>query len=335
MGVPLMLSGAIVGVMVVHDYHIEDAYSATDEELMVFASDHIARAIESVRAEEMIQKQHLLVLEHRQAITDSIRYATRIQKAVLPSSAYLEHVLPDHFILFRPKDVISGDFYWVQDLGRFKVAIVSDCTGHGVPGAMMSMLGITLLNEHFRTFGVGEPDAILGHLKDKVKEILAQEGSEDDQKDGMDMAIVLINQERHELHFAGANRPLFLFRKKEEGEISNLVPSFENDDYELFIFKGDRQPIGAHWEEKAFTRHSVKLQEGDSLYMFTDGFVDQYGGENRKKFKIQQFRELLLSIQTEPMERQKLLIEEAFEKWCGNNEQIDDVCVLGLRVHFA
>ncbi len=333
LGVPLKLSGISVGVMVVQAYDIADAYSVKDEELMVFVSDHIARAIESVRAEEKLRKQHLLVLQQKQAITDSISYARRIQKASLPSPAYMDNILSDYFTIYKPKDIISGDFYWVREIDDYIVVVVADSTGHGVPGALMSMLGVTLLNEQFRTFGIRQPGEILEHLRSKVKEILAQEGSANDQKDGMEMAIVIIDRKTKECQFAGANRPLLLFRKKEQLEEVERIPypSLEYDDCELYTIKGDNQPIGVHWEEQGFTNHLIKLQEHDSLYIFSDGFVDQYGGKKRKKFKTRNFKKLLLSVQTESMTNQRKLIEDAFEEWRGSYEQIDDVCVIGVR----
>ncbi|MDX2430999.1 MAG: SpoIIE family protein phosphatase, partial [Bacteroides sp.] len=298
MGVPLKLSGITVGVMVVQSYDIEDAYSAKDEELLVFVSDHIARAIENVRTEEKIRKQHLLLLQQTRAITDSFSYARRIQKAVLPSPAYLDNILSEHFIIYKPKDIVSGDFYWVREINGFKVIIVADSSGHGVPGALMSMLGVTLLNEQFRTFGIRQPSEILGHLRNKVKEILVQEGSVKDQKDGMDMAIAIIDREKKELQFAGANLPLYLCRK--------------TDDFELLTTKGDKQPIGIHWQEGEFTNHLIPIEENDCIYLFSDGFVDQFGGEKRKKFKTRNFKKLLLSLQMESMEIQGKLISEAF-----------------------
>ena len=336
LGVPLKHTGNTVGVMAVQCYDDADAYSVKDEELLVFVSDHIARAIESVRAEEKFRKEHLLVLQQKQAITDSISYARRIQKAVLPSPAYIDNILSDYFTIYKPKDIIGGDFYWVSEIDDYKVVIVADSTGHGVPGALMSMLGVTLLNEQFRTFGIRQPAVILGHLRNKVKEILAQEGSVKDQKEGIEMAIVILDQEKKELQFAGANRPLFLYRKNERLSEAEKIPisSLENDDYELFVIKGDKQPIGVHWEETEFTTHLVKLQENDSLYIFSDGFVDQFGGKRRKKFKTHNFKKLLLSVQAESMENQRKLIEEAFDEWRGSHEQIDDVCVIGLRVSF-
>ncbi len=307
LGVPLILSGKTVGVMAVQDYKSAYAYSAKDEELLVFVSDHIARAIENVRAEDRIRKQHLLVLDQAQAITDSIRYARRIQKAVLPSPPYLDNILSDYFTIYKPKDIIGGDFYWVREIDGNVAVIVADCTGHGVPGALMSMLGVTLLNEQFRTFGIRQPGVILGHLRNKVKETLAQEGSVNDQKDGMDMAIAIIDPEKMELQFAGANIPLFLIRKKKQEELpdSDLMSSLENDVYRLYRIKADKQPIGVHWEEQDFTTLTIKLQEQDSLYMFTDGFADQYGGKNRKKFKSRRLKKLLLNVQAESMEDQK------------------------------
>ena len=318
LGVPLKHSGSTIGVMVVQSYDIRNAYSAKDEELMVFVSDHIARAIENVRAEEKITKQHLQLIQQTKAITDSISYARRIQRAVLPTRAYIDNILSDHFTLFKPKDIVSGDFYWVREIDGSIVVIVADSTGHGVPGALMSMLGITLINEQFRTFGIRQPGEILGHLRRKVKDILVQDGAVKEAMDGMDMAIAIIDPGKKKLLFAGANRPLYLVRKK--------------DDYEFITLKGDKQPIGIHWEETGFTNHVISIEKHDTLYLFTDGFVDQYGGERRKKFKNRNFKQLLLSVQAESMEQQGESIEAAFEKWRGSYEQIDDVCVIGLRL---
>lgn len=334
LGVPLRFSDNTLGVMAVQCYDTADAYSPSDEELLVFVSDHIARAIENVRAEEKIRKQHLMVLEQKQAITDSIRYARRIQIAALPSPAYINNIIKDYFTVYLPKDILSGDFYWVREIEGYIVVIVADSTGHGVPGALMTMLGVTLLNEQFRTFGIREPGVILDHLRSKVKEILAQEGSVKDQKDGIDMAIAVIDPKEHVLQFAGANIPLMLARKKDQARDieEDLGSSLEDEEYELFRLKADKQPIGVHWEEEEFTTREIKLYEGDSLYLFTDGIVDQYGGSRRKKFKSRRLKKLLISIQTESMEDQKALIEEAFDSWKGSHEQIDDVCMFGVRI---
>lgn len=325
LGVPLKLSGKIIGVMVVQWYDSEDTYTEKDEELMVFVSDHIARALESVRAEEKIRKQNLLLLQQQQAITESLSYARSIQKAVLPSSAYMDNILSDYFTIYKPKDIISGDFYWLREIEGYWVIVVADSTGHGVPGALMSMLGVTLLNEQFRTYGIRQPGVILGHLRSKVKEIMFPAGTSNDQQDGMDMSIVIYKPEDKMLQYAGANRPLFLFRKNEQ-------ESPEDEIYDLQVLKGDKQPIGIHWEEKHFTSHQLQLEKEDSFYIFSDGFVDQYGGKKRKKLKTRNFKKLLLNVQPESMENQKRILEDAFENWKGSHEQIDDVCVFGMRV---
>ena len=335
LGIPLKRSGVSMGVMVVQCYGKVEAYSEKDKELMVFVSDHIARAIESVRAEQDMRRQHQLVSRQAQAITDSIRYARRIQKTVLPSRAWMDNILKDYFVYYKPKDILSGDFYWVRRRGGYQVVLVADCTGHGVLGAMMSMLGVTLLNELIRTIGVRKPAEMLEYLRNKVKDILLQEDSDADQKEGMDMSLVLIDPEKKELFFSGANRPLFLVRKKDDtraDETLALNLSTGTPEHDLYVIKGDRQPIGVHWEETAFTEHLVRYREGDALYMFTDGFVDQYGGENRKKFKMRNFQNLLLSLQDTPIDRQKEVLEEAFSTWMGRNEQIDDVTVFGIKL---
>jgi len=334
LGVPLKLSGKTMGVMAVQCYDSTDAYSVKDEELLVFVSGHIARAIENVSAEDQIRKQHLMVLQQKQAITDSISYARRIQKAVLPSPPYLNKLFTDYFTIYKPKDIISGDFYWAREIEGHRVIIVADCTGHGVPGALMSMLGVTLLNEQFRTFGIRPPGEILGHLRNKVKEILFQDGSTNDQKDGIDMAIAIIDPDKKALQFAGANIPLFLVREaKQAGDTEeDLILSLQNDDHLLYRIKSDKQPLGVHWEERDFTSHLIQLQERDSLYIFSDGYVDQYGGKKRKKFKSKKLIRLLLSLQDASMDMQKKLLEDAFERWRGNQEQIDDVCAFGLRI---
>jgi len=269
--------------------------------------------IESQRDEIEVQRD--LVFAQKKEITDSIAYAQRIQAAILPHKSYLDQVIPEYFVLFKPRDIVSGDFYWIKELDSSIVIVVADCTGHGVPGAFMSMLGITLLNELFVEGRSIKPGEILEELRTKVKAMLVQEGSIRDQKDGMDMAIAIINKEKKELQFAGAYNPLYLIR---QGELIEL--------------KGDKQPIGIHWQETEFKNHVVGLKENDSIYVFSDGYVDQYGGEHRKRFKTGKFKNLLLSVQSESLEKQKQEIEKTFETWRGDTEQIDDVCVVGVRV---
>jgi serine phosphatase RsbU (regulator of sigma subunit) len=283
---------------------------------------------------DQLRMQRDLVIAQKQEITDSIDYAQRIQTAVLPAQEYMDAIMPEYFVLFKPRDIVSGDFYWVKEVQDHLVIVGADCTGHGVPGAFMSMLGITLLNGLVGDKCFDAPSSILEQLRIKIKELLVQGGNGEAQKDGMDMVIAILNRATNELHYSGANNPLYLIRKKAQvtGNKYDLSESLEHDDFQLFEQKGDKQPVGIHWEETAFTNHTIKLQKQDSIYLFTDGFVDQYGGRDHKKYKSANFKKLLLSIQEETLEKQKQLIHDAFESWRGNNDQIDDVCVVGIRV---
>jgi serine phosphatase RsbU (regulator of sigma subunit) len=279
------------------------------------------------RTNEKINKQ-------KELITDSITYAQRIQSAILPSDEVMAELLPDHFVLYRPKDIVSGDFYWIKEVQDHLIIVGADCTGHGVPGAFMSMLGITMFNDLIGDRCFDAPGAILDRLRENVKEMLVQQGNTDEQKDGMDLAIAVYNKTTREIHFSGANNPLYIIRKKSQPEQKDLEPfaSLDNGDYRLFELKGDKQPIGTHWEETPFRTTSVKLRDEDSFYMFSDGYIDQYGGENRKKFKSMNFKKLLLSVQKESMEKQRQTLEETFDQWKGPHEQIDDIIVLGVRI---
>jgi len=295
--------------------------------------------IESQRNEiekqrDQIQHQHDMVYAQKELITDSIGYAQRIQSALLPPHEVLEGKISDYFILFKPKDIVSGDFYWIKEVQEHLVIISADCTGHGVPGAFMSMLGITLLNDLIGDRCYNAPSAILEQLRKKIKDMLAQEGNSDEQKDGMDMALVVLDRKNREIHYAGANNPLYIIRNKTlAGDLADRTHSvLENGQFNLYEVKADKQPIGVHWEETSFRNHSLKLQEGDAIYLFSDGYIDQFGGENRKKFKSLNFKNLLLSIQSESMDHQRQILERTFDEWRGAYEQIDDVSVIGIRI---
>ncbi|TFH22495.1 MAG: hypothetical protein E4H10_13690, partial [Bacteroidia bacterium] len=225
--------------------------------------------IEAQRDE--IEAQRDLVFTQKKEITDSIGYAQRIQAAILPHKSYLDEVIPEYFVLFKPRDIVSGDFYWIKEVDSSVVIVAADCTGHGVPGAFMSMLGITLLAEQLGKERIDKPGAILGQLRVKVKQMLVQEGSIQEQKDGMDMAIAIIDKEKRELQFAGAYNPLYLVRNKElvSGKEIGTEEAVEGDHAFLFELKGDKQPIGIHWEEKKFSNQVVPLKEGDAVYVFS------------------------------------------------------------------
>lgn len=251
--------------------------------------------------------------EKNKEILDSINYAKRIQSAVLPPAKIVKEYLPESFILYKPKDIVAGDFYWLEHKENSVLFAACDCTGHGVPGAMVSVVCVNGLNRSVREHGLKIP----GEILDKTREIVIQEfeKSEEEVKDGMDIA--LCSLEGNVLKYAGAHNPLWIIRKG-SAEVEEI--------------KADKQPIGKYDLEKPYTTHEVILNSGDSVYVFSDGYVDQFGGEKGKKFKTSNFKQLLLNIQHMSMEEQKEIIDDTFETWRGNIEQIDDVCVIGVRV---
>ena len=287
--------------------------------------------IEAQRDE--MEKQRDKLTEQKQEITDSINYAKRIQSAVLPTEELLHELLPEHFVLFKPRDIVSGDFYWLRQIKHFTVVIAADCTGHGVPGAFMSMLGISFLNEMISRSRFDNAGEFLDRMRKKVKETLKQEGKEMEQKDGMDMSLAIIDNDTLELQYAGAFNPLFIFRKRDidlDDYFSELV-TMTSDKHNLIEIKGDRQPIAIHDKESDFKTHSLKLEKGDTIYIFSDGYPDQMGGPKGKKFMITKFKQMLLDIQPEPLAKQKEILDQTVEEWKGDIQQIDDILVFGIR----
>ena len=267
------------------------------------------------------------IAEQKKEILDSIHYAKRIQKALLPPEDYIAINLPEHFILFKPRDIVSGDFYWAKVIQNRLVFCVADCTGHGVPGAFMSMLGVAFLNEITNTIIQEKPDFkasdILDKLRANVISALHQTGKQGEQKDGMDIALCILDLASHELQFSGAYNPLYIIKN----------PPSQESDVQLVEVKGDKMPIGIyHGSGKDFTNHQTMLQKGDRVYIFSDGYADQFGGEDGKKFKYSKFKELLISMHDNTIEDQKHILNYAFEQWKENYAQIDDVCVFGLRI---
>ncbi|CAN5457183.1 hypothetical protein BH10BAC1_BH10BAC1_16720 [soil metagenome] len=272
------------------------------------------KTFELQAAYEEIEDQKQL-LEHRNIeIIDSIKYARRIQQALLKDEEHVSKHLPPHFILYKPKDIVSGDFYWVLEKNSFLYIAVADCTGHGVPGAFLTMLGTSYLNEITRKDDFPSPAKILDELRLKfVKEL----GADGETKDGMDISMVRIDYKTSEIVWAGANNPIWIIK---------------NSSSEIFEIKGDKQPIGLTQTPVLFTDHEMQLQSGDSIFLFTDGFADQFGGPRGKKFKYKQLKEVLLSNNELPPNQQKQKLESTFTEWSGNLEQVDDVCIIGLRL---
>ncbi|OFY90412.1 MAG: hypothetical protein A3K10_09755 [Bacteroidetes bacterium RIFCSPLOWO2_12_FULL_31_6] len=262
---------------------------------------------------EEIEKQHHILEEKNKEITDSINYAKRIQDAILPPLKLVRSYMPDSFILYEPKDIVAGDFYWMEGVNNLIIFAAADCTGHGVPGAMVSLVCHNAMNRAVREFMLVEPHEIL----DKTREIVLEtfEKSDTEVKDGMDIALCTINTESMKLSFSGANNGLYFIRN---GELREIKP--------------DKQPIGRFDEAKPFTKHMIDLEKGDVIYVFSDGYPDQFGGPKGKKFMYKPFREMLLSIHEKPMDEQHKLLFNSFIQWRGEIEQIDDVCVIGVRV---
>lgn len=266
------------------------------------------------------EKQKDLVVEKQKDITDSINYALRIQDAILPPREINKDIAEESFVLFKQKDIVSGDFYWYDVKNNKRIITAADCTGHGVPGALMSMLGMTFLNEIVNHLGITKPVAILSELRDRVKETLKQTGSEGESKDGMDMALISIDAKTLKLEFCGANNPLWIYRP-------------ENGSITFFEIEPDKRPVGYfRGLGIPFTHKEFDLKKGDRIYLFTDGFADQFGGPKGKKFKYKQLQGLLAVIAEESMAEQCKILSETFDTWKGNLEQVDDVCVIGLKI---
>ena len=287
--------------------------------------------------------------EKNKDIMDSIHYAKRIQVAILPSDHYIKQNIPNSFVLFIPKDIVSGDFYWMDTKDGKILFSAVDCTGHGVPGAFMSIVGHNGLNRAVNEYQLTKPAEILDKLNDLLGETLRHE-EHHEVKDGMDMALCCLDIQNMKLEYAGANNEIYLIRKSTPPDLPEREEIVkENDEivatriplpfgegsgvgWELIEVKADKQPIGAFDNRKSFTNHSFDLQKGDTIYIFTDGFADQFGGPKGKKFKYAQLKELLLSNQEKTMEEQKELLHNTIQNWRGELEQIDDICVIGVRV---
>ena len=246
-------------------------------------------------------------------ITKSIVYASKIQKALLPDEVCFKENFNDYFIIFKPRDIVSGDFYYMQKVNDYLLFAAVDCTGHGVPGAFMSMLGTSFLNNIVRKQEVTSSAQVLDIMRNDVKKSLHQTGKKGEQKDGMDMVLCAYNTKTRELQFAGAHNSLILIRNNE-----------------LIEYKGDRMPIGIHRKEKDFTNNIIKIEKGDKVYIYSDGFQDQIGGAENKKYKAKHFKQLLLETSKYDVQTQKQKIEQEYEQWKANYKQIDDIVILGI-----
>lgn len=266
---------------------------------------------------QTVENQKHIVEEQNKDITDSIRYAERIQSAILPPEKLWHTLFPQSFVFYKPKDILSGDFYWIEQKGDLVFVAAADCTGHGVPGALISIVNYNLLNKAVLEKDLNNPADILNYVNQQLTVALHQTFQESSVKDGMDIALCVLNTKTLELHYAGANNPIYI--------IQNM---------ELVQLNADKFPVGAFVDEQvqSFTSKQIQLQKNDLIYLFSDGYADQFGGDKGKKFKYKQLKEVLVENQNIPMKQQRLIIEERFVSWKGKLEQVDDVLVIGIRV---
>ncbi|HEY0029385.1 MAG TPA: GAF domain-containing protein [Bacteroidia bacterium] len=324
---PMMIGERVVGVITVQSFE-KFAYKPLHIDILKTLGTYTAIALENANLVENLEdkvkertsevvKQKEIIEETNKHITDSIKYAKRIQEAFLPSESSIAEHLKNAFILYKPKDIVSGDFYWIERKGNKILFAVVDCTGHGVPGAFMSIIGFNGLNQIVNEYNYTRPADILTHLNKSISNTLRQNVEDSKIRDGMDVAICSIDLDNNKLEFAGAFSPLFILRNNE-----------------VLKFKGDKHPIGnfVGVEEFEFTNNEIDLLPDDKIYIFSDGFVDQFGGPNGKKLKYNYFRQLLLDNHKRPMPEQKEKINEFFEQWRTGFEQIDDVCIIGVAI---
>jgi len=313
----LINGGMLVGtVAVISAVLIHSRFSLTKKEI-------ISRLALAESNKELAHKNDIIE-EKNKDITDSINYAKRIQEAILPPMDLKTKMFPDSFVLFQPRDIVSGDFYWFSEKNGKKIIAAVDCTGHGVPGAFMSMIGNAFLNQVVNEKGITKPAHILDHLCELIISALNQAGAVGENKDGMDISLLSFDDKTGTVEYAGANNPLWIIKSANGSGIQSP----------LVEIKGDKQPIGIYsGKPLPFTNHEVKLDKGDSIYISTDGYADQMGGASGKKFKHKSFKDIVLSIHEFPMKEQEIIMRRTLRDWKGSYDQTDDILVIGVKVH--
>jgi serine phosphatase RsbU (regulator of sigma subunit) len=301
------------------------------EELIQQKEEIETQRDEIIAQRDRVTEQMNLIAEQNREIKDSIIYAKKIQSAILPGKEILHEHLKEHIILFKPRDIVSGDFYWFAEVEKKLVIAAADCTGHGVPGAFMSMLGTAFLKEIVVNEYITHPGVILRKLRKEIVRSLQQQGEVGEQKDGMDIALICIDSNSLTCQFAGANNPLYVIRKQENKKLEENICLSEKN-YDLYEFKGDKMPISIYLKMDKFTTCEFQLEKDDQLYLFSDGFADQFGGNKGKKFKYKPFKQLLLEIAEKPMPEQKEILDQTFEEWKGIYNQTDDVMIIGIKL---
>ncbi len=286
---------------------------------------------------DRLSEQNKIISYQNENIKDSINYAKKIQNAVLPNKSFINKILSEYFLIYKPKDVVSGDFYWVSKINNFQIVIVSDCTGHGVPGGFMSMLGVSFLNEIVNKNKTTKASNILNELRKHIIEALKQHGNIGEQSDGMDLSVCVINTNTNELNYAGANNPIYIVSKnnliKQNPDRIVEFECVENDiSNKLYQVLPDRMPISYYVKMNDFTDITIKLNENDCIYMMSDGFADQFGGNKGRKYGVKRFRKTILKNSCKNLDEQQISFVQELELWQGNYEQTDDITLMAFKV---
>ena len=270
---------------------------------------------ENNRALEMIERQNIILRQKEKDITDSLIYAQRIQEARLPSEEYFRKHFPSSFIFFKPRDIVSGDFYLMGEKEEWVYIVAADCTGHGISGALMSMIGMEIIEKAITECDITKPSAILSYINESLEKTFSREKSFGDAvMDGMDIGLCAINKKEKKIIYSGA-----------------LFPMYVISDNNLTQIKGDKIIIGMNPDRDPYTDHEISIKDNDILYLFSDGYADQFGGAENKKFMYRRFRYLLLNIHKFNAEDQKLILEENLDNWMGDSQQVDDIMIIGFK----
>ena len=307
-----------------------------------FKNEEISAQRDEILAQrDQVVIQRDTISNQQKKITDSIQYARKIQTAVLPPDGHFQKIFPSHFVLYIPRDIVSGDFYWINEIENKTYIAVADCTGHGVPGAFMSMMGVAFLNEII--IKLKNPDAgqILDNLRENVKNSLHQTGKNSESrsneiKDGMDISLCIFDKTNNKIQFAGANNPIYIVTcqdilVKSDPDKHEKLSDLKN--CQLEEFKGDKMPIGIYvGDEKPFSTKTIEVEKGSMIYLFTDGYADQFGGKTGKKFMYSQLKKILLEISPKDVKEQKNILEQTISKWMADTEQVDDILVIGIQI---
>ncbi len=300
-----------IGLLLIFGFFMWDRFRKSQKQNRIIEKQ---KTLAEIQKKE-VENAHELLAEHHKEISDSIIYAKRIQDAIMPSIEDMNNALHQNFVLYLPKDVVAGDFFWMEQIEEVVYFAAADCTGHGVPGAMVSVICSNALNKSLLEDGIRDTGEILNRTREIVIERLARSG--EDVKDGMDISLCALNTKTNHLQWSGANNSLWILR--------NNTDTIEE-------IKADKQPIGKYENQKPYSAHDFELNKGDLIYVYTDGYQDQFGGESNKKFKAQQLKSLIITNKNLSMEIQKEVLKTSFFDWKGLHEQIDDVCVIGVRI---